>query len=227
MPNRIRNKSSIIPPQFWPDVDVIIHYVTTYPFLTPTHCKHCGSEHFRLSNVARKNKNNIPLYYCLRCKRKFSQITNTLFVSLSKLELWPEFAIQRILGKSTTQITKEMPLSLKACTNRSKILEHFMAELTPKLYAWWKPRQDYLEHQMPKDVNLEYQNISRWIKKITQATRATCRHCLNQHVLRVKTGAPDPNGVRHRHRPYFYCGRCKQYFNLLDDSPLKKLVNTN
>lgn len=116
-----------------------------------------------------------------------------------------------------------MTFSLTACTSRAKILEHFMAELTPKLYAWWKPRQDYLEHEMPIQVDVEYQRITSWIKKIIQTTRATCPHCRNQHVLRVKTGAPDENGVRHRQRPYFYCGRCKQYFNLLDNSPLKKL----
>ena len=144
-------------------------------------------------------------------------------MGLSKLELWPEFAMRRILGQSTTQITKEMPLSLKACTIRANRLEQMMAQLTPKLYAWWKPRQDYLEHEMPIQVDVEYQRIISWIKKITHTTRATCPHCRNQHVLRVKTGAPDQNGVRHRHRPYFYCGRCKQYFNLLDDSPLKKL----
>lgn len=217
------NQYTIIPHQLWLDVDVIIDYVTHYPFLTPTHCKHCESKHFRLSRATRTNKNNIVIYYCFSCKRKFTQLTNTPFMRMTRFDLWAEFAIRRISGKSTTQIIKEIPLSLTACTHRSKVLECIMAELTPTLYRWWKPRQDYLEHQMPIQVDVEYKKIISWLQNIIETTRAPCPHCYNQNVARVKTGNPDASGIRHRHRPYFYCGRCKQNFNLLDNSPLKKL----
>lgn len=214
-------KETLLPKKLWKEADALIRFVSTYPFEKPKCCKHCGSLHFRLSYSTGKSRNNIDLYYCLMCKRTFSQLTNSYFAYYLHLDTLGDFARLRLAGKSTNHISTELGISLKAAVYRVKLLEKIAQENYPALYQWWKPQQDYLDHTFCSQVEAEKNIFINWLHERIHSQKATCPHCDNEGVSRVKSGAKE----RTKHRPYFFCGRCKQYFHLLEGTVLKRLYH--
>lgn len=210
---KIPDYYTIIPESLWHEADELVDYVEFYPFLQPTHCKHCGSSNITLGGVSRPNSNGLQLYRCKTCRRRFNQVTNTRFMRMQNLALWGDFARLRLAGKSTNQISSSLGLATNPCNYRTKVLEKIMAEHWPNLYQWWKPHQDYLDHQFSPQVEQEYNYFIDWLKQVMKKPQTSCPHCGNPNAKRKQS-----------HRPLFYCGPCDKVFSLLGSSPLKKLL---
>lgn len=210
--NSLPDYYNIIPQSLWQEADELVNYVSLYPFLQPTHCKHCKSSNISLDN-SRPNKNDLQLYRCKTCRKRFNQVTGTVFMRMQHLALWGDFAKLRLSGKSTNQISELLGISINQCNYRVKVLDQIMIASWPNLYGWWKPHQDYLDHSFSPQVKQDYQCFMNWLKQMMKTPLATCPHCGNPNAKRKPS-----------HRPLFYCGPCDKVFSILTNSPLKKLL---
>lgn len=204
---------NIIPQSLWHEVDQLLDYVSFYPFLQPTHCKHCKSSNITFSN-GRPNKNDLQLYRCKTCRKRFNQVTGTVFMRMQHLALWGDFAKLRLSGKSTNQISELLGLATNQCNHRVKVLDQIMMTSWPNLYHWWKPHQDYIDHSFSPQVEQEYHYFIDWLEHIMKTPQTTCPHCGRPNAKRKSS-----------HRPLFYCGPCDKVFSILTNSPLKKLLH--
>lgn len=169
---------SIIPLQYLEQANDFVSYLKYYPFLYPSNCKRCGSRNFSEKSYQRPNsKRNIPTFFCRDCKRNFNQTTNTYFSGIIYLELLADFARLRFAGHSQETISQELGFSLATAKERDKLFLHIMSEEYPKLYAWWKPHQDFLDKRFSPQAKQERDLFIRWLKTYSSTKVIVCPCC--------------------------------------------------
>lgn len=210
----------IIPSTLWHEANVLIEYVSTFPYLEPTSCKYCGSNAFNVYHGIRQLKCGIPTYYCHDCKRRFSQITGSYFKATHELASWGDLARLRLAGKSTDYIARKVTVCQYTVNKRVKTLEIIMQDKCPKLYQWFKAHNDYLDHSLSVQVKEEVVVFTDWLGKVIDSKKIECPTC-HRLINRLNTG--NNRGIKASCRPLFACGRCRLVVNLLADSPLKTL----
>lgn len=180
----IEDYNKVIPYKLLNQVDSLISYLSHYPFQLPDSCKHCGSKNFTERKYKRPNsKRNIAIFSCQSCKRRFSQTTNSHFAGIIYLELLGDYAKLRLSGYSQEVISHKLGFSLATARDRDKLFLSIMAEKYPKLYAWWKPHQDFIDTKLSTQVKKERDLFIKWLKTYLNKKQITCPSCYQEATV--------------------------------------------
>lgn len=104
-------------------------------------------------------------------------MTGTYFARMTRMELWPDFIMYRLVGLPIKKIHQRLNISQHACIVRERRLNQMMQDLFPKLYQWWKPHHDYTDHTLTAEITQEQKVIVNWVKERINQQTATCSQC--------------------------------------------------
>ena len=202
---------TLIPVSLHQEVEQLFDYLTYTPFEKPDACCRCESNQFYATgNYSRPNKQQ-PIYYCVNCKKQFTQLTNTIFNKSWHLEKWVYVGRAYLAGLSTIQIAQQTNVSTSAVLFRCKAIDRLMEEKYPKLYCWWQEHRERIDLRFTNDIKQQANTFLNWLDNLINKQNYTCPHC------QQKMYKADNKSVR----PNFVCYHCKYYFNPLNTTYFK------
>lgn len=196
---------NLIPQEHHSDLDKLLHYLDTYPFGNPTHCPHCGSDHFNSNCI--NPLSEIVNYRCMACRRGFNQLTGTYFARSEYIHMhkWGDFARLRLAGKSLPYICNALTLSIQGASIRDRRVTAMMKAHFPQLHRWWQSHQDREQLTLTPQIKQQADTFIHWLSNLLNQPSAPCPHC----------GNPAKKAKAVPHRALFICFRCEKSFSLL------------
>lgn len=204
---------TLIPVPLHKEAKQLLDYLTYAPFEKPEECRLCGSNDFYATGGYSRPNKQLPFFYCVGCKKQFTQLTKTIFNRTWHLEQWGNVGKFYLAGLSMPQIAQKVSVSKSAVLLRCRAINQLMEEEYPQLYRWWQEHQDRTDLSFTKKVNQQASIFVKWLDNMINQQDYTCPHC------QQKIYKNDYKSLR----PNFTCYRCKYYFNPLNTTNFKKV----
>lgn len=209
----MNNYKTLIPVSLYNEVEQLLDYLAYAPFEKPEVCRLCESPNFYATgNYSRPNK-QLPIFYCVGCKKQFSQLTNTIFNRTWHLEQWGHVGQLYLTGLSSIQIAQQTGISTSAVLHRCKAIDQRMEEKHPKLYRWWQEHRERIDLRFTDNVKQQANMFLNWLDNMINQQNYTCPHC-QQKMYKDNYKSMRPN---------FTCYHCKYHFNPLNTTHFKKV----
>lgn len=210
---------TLIPKHLHLQVEKLLDYLTYYPFEKPTECHHCGSVRFHLEpgNSSRIDK-SIASYFCLNCKHRFNQLTNSIFMFSRLLPLWGELGKLYLAGLPSQKIADQLQITVQSVHSYRKKIDAYMLEQYPELFNWWISHQHQVDLTLTNKVKKQKQAFLQWLDTLINRKDYHCPHCKGP-LYRA-----DYKKTHQIQRPYFVCYRCHYYFNALSGTVFENMT---
>lgn len=207
---------TLIPKYLHPQVKKLLDYLIYYPFETPTQCPHCSSVKFhKQGKVLRKHGNTLNIqYYCNKCRRNFSQLTNTIFQHSYYLELWGTLAKLYFAGISNIKIRTVLNISANTFYRYTKKIDYLMREEYPALYEWWYTHQLREDLTFTAKIEDQANTFYKWLDHLINYRNYRCSEC----------GGPVYKKDYKTPWPRFVCYPCKKHFNALNGTYFRGML---